>query len=43
MPVDHHVAEEEAQMFPRAAAELEAELQELRDEMQELKVQLLAS
>ena len=41
--VDHHVAEEEAQMFPRAAAELEADLQELRDEMQELKVQLLAS
>ena len=41
--VDHHVAEEEAQLFPRAEAELETDMQELRDEMQELKAQLLAS
>jgi hypothetical protein len=41
--VDHHVAEEEVEIFPRAEAELEADMQELRDEMQALKAQLLAS
>jgi hemerythrin superfamily protein len=41
--VDHHMAAEEAEMFPRAEAELEADMQALRDEMHALKVQLLAS
>jgi hemerythrin-like domain-containing protein len=41
--VDHHMAAEEAEMFPLAEAELEADMQELRDEMHELKAQLLAS
>jgi hypothetical protein len=41
--VDHHMAAAEAEMFPRAEAELEADMQALRDEMHELKVQLLAS
>jgi hemerythrin-like domain-containing protein len=41
--VDHHMAAEEAEMFPLAEAELEADMQELRDEMQEFKAQLLAS
>jgi hemerythrin superfamily protein len=41
--VAHHVAEEEAAMFPLAEQELEEDMQDLRDEMQELKKELLAS
>jgi hemerythrin-like domain-containing protein len=41
--VEHHIDEEESQMFPLAEEELEAYLQDLKDEMQELKAQLLAS
>jgi len=41
--VEHHVAEEEAAMFPLAEEELEEDMQDLRDEMQELKKELLAS
>jgi hemerythrin superfamily protein len=38
--VEHHVQEEEHEMFPKAEEELEAQLEDLRDEMQELKQQL---
>jgi hemerythrin-like domain-containing protein len=41
--VEHHVAEEEAAMFPLAEEELEEDMQDLRDEMQELKKDLIAS
>jgi hemerythrin-like domain-containing protein len=41
--VEHHIDEEESQMFPLAEAELEEDMQELKAEMQELKAQLLAS
>jgi hemerythrin superfamily protein len=41
--VEHHVQEEEAQMFPEAEEILAEELDELMDEMQEIKAQLLAS
>jgi iron-sulfur cluster repair protein YtfE (RIC family) len=41
--VEHHVAEEEAVMFPLAEEELEEDMKDLRDEMQELKKELLAS
>jgi hemerythrin-like domain-containing protein len=41
--VEHHVAEEEAEMFPLAEEELEEDMKDLRDEMQELKKELLAS
>ena len=41
--VDHHMAAEEAKMFPLAEAMLEEDMQALRDEMQALKAQLLAS
>ena len=41
--VEHHVAEEEAAMFPLAEEELEEDMQDLRDEMQELKKNLMAS
>jgi hemerythrin-like domain-containing protein len=41
--VEHHVEEEETEMFPLAEEELEEDMQDLRDEMQELKAQLLAS
>jgi hemerythrin-like domain-containing protein len=40
--VEHHV-EEEAEMFPLAEEELEEGMKDLRDEMQELKEQILAS
>jgi len=41
--VEHHVEEEESQMFPLAEDQLADEVEELMDEMQELKEQLLAS
>jgi hemerythrin-like domain-containing protein len=41
--VEHHVAEEEAQMFPLAEEELAEDLDEMSVEMQELKKELLAS
>jgi iron-sulfur cluster repair protein YtfE (RIC family) len=41
--VEHHVQEEEGRMFPEAERELEEQLEDLRDEMQELKQSLLAS
>jgi hemerythrin-like domain-containing protein len=41
--VEHHVEEEESQMFPLAEDQLADEVEELMDEMQELKDQLLAS
>ena len=41
--VEHHVEEEEAEMFPLAGEELEEDMKDLRDEMQELKAQILAS
>ena len=37
--VEHHVAEEETEMFPLAEAELEAELEALGEQMQEVKQQ----
>jgi hypothetical protein len=40
--VEHHV-EEETEMFPLAEEELEEDMKDLRDEMQELKAQILAS
>ena len=39
--VEQHVQEEESQMFPQAEQALEDQLEELRDEMQEIKEQLL--
>ena len=41
--VEHHVEEEENQMFPLAEQELAEDLDELKDEMQDLKKELLAS
>jgi hemerythrin-like domain-containing protein len=41
--VEHHVEEEETQMFPLAEQDLAEDLDELKDEMQELKKDLLAS
>jgi hemerythrin-like domain-containing protein len=41
--VEHHVEEEETEMFPLAEEEMEEDMRDLRDEMQELKAQLLAS
>ena len=41
--VEHHVEEEETEMFPLAEEELEEDMKDLRDEMQELKAQILAS
>jgi iron-sulfur cluster repair protein YtfE (RIC family) len=40
--VEQHVQEEESSMFPQAEQELEEQLEDLRDEMQEIKDQLLA-
>jgi hypothetical protein len=37
------VAEEESEMFPLAAEELEEDLKDLRDEMQALKADILGS
>jgi len=41
--VEHHVEEEESHMFPLAEDQLADEVEELMDEMQEIKEQLLAS
>jgi hemerythrin-like domain-containing protein len=38
--VEHHVEEEEAEMFPLAEEELAEDLTEMKDEMQELKADL---
>jgi hemerythrin-like domain-containing protein len=40
--VEHHAEEEESEMFPLAEVELEDELDELKEEMQEMKAQLLS-
>jgi len=41
--VEHHVAEEEAEMFPLAEEALAEDLDEMSAEMQELKKEILAS
>jgi hemerythrin-like domain-containing protein len=41
--VEHHVEEEEREMFPLAEEELEEDMEDLLEEMQELKEQLLTS
>ena len=41
--VEHHIEEEEAEMFPLAETELEEEMEDLTEEMQELKQELTAS
>ncbi len=41
--VAHHVEEEEAEMFPLAEEELAEDLDEMREEMQELKADLQGS
>lgn len=41
--VEHHVEEEEAEMFPLAEEELAEDLDEMSAEMQELKQELMAS
>ena len=41
--VEHHMTVEEMEMFPLAEAEVEEDLQDLRDEMLHIKAQLLAS
>jgi hemerythrin-like domain-containing protein len=41
--VEHHVEEEEAEMFPLAEEELAEDLDEMSAEMQELKKAILAS
>jgi hemerythrin-like domain-containing protein len=41
--VEPHVEAEEAEMFPLAEEELEEDMKDLRDEMQELKAQILVS
>jgi iron-sulfur cluster repair protein YtfE (RIC family) len=41
--IEHHVQEEESQMFPLAEQDLAEDLDELKDEMQDLKKALLAS
>ena len=41
--VEHHVVEEEAEMFPLAEEELAEDLDEMSAEMQELKKEILAS
>ena len=41
--VEHHVEEEESEMFPLAEQELAEDLEELSEEMQELKAELQGS
>ena len=41
--VEHHVEEEESEMFPLAEQELADDLDEMKDEMQELKADLQGS
>jgi hemerythrin-like domain-containing protein len=41
--VEHHVAEEESAMFPLAEQELSEDLDEMREEMQEMKADICGS
>ena len=41
--VEHHVEEEESEMFPLAEEELAEDLTEMKNEMQELKADLQGS
>jgi hemerythrin HHE cation binding domain-containing protein len=41
--VEHHVEEEENEMFPLAEEELEEDMAKLKEEMQELKQEIMAS
>ena len=41
--VEHHVEEEETEMFPLAEQELSEDLEEIKTEMQELKKEIMAS
>jgi hemerythrin-like domain-containing protein len=41
--VEHHIEEEEAEMLPLAEVELEDEMDDLTEEMQELKQEITAS
>jgi hemerythrin-like domain-containing protein len=41
--VEHHVEEEETEMFPLVEQELSEDLKGIQDEMQELKKAMLAS
>ena len=41
--VEHHMTEEETEMFPLAEAEVGEDLQDMRDEMLHIKAHLLAS
>jgi hemerythrin-like domain-containing protein len=43
LTVEHHMTEEETEMFPLAEAEVGEDLQDLRDEMLHIKARLLAS
>ena len=43
LTVEHHMTEEETEMFPLAEAEVGEDLQDMRDEMLHLKAHLLAS
>ena len=43
LTVEHHMTEEEMEMFPLAEAEVGENLQDMRDEMLHIKAQLLAS
>ena len=43
LTVEHHMTEEETEMFPLAEGEVAADLKALRDEMLHLKTHLLAS
>ena len=43
LTVEHHMTEEETEMFPLAEAEVREDLQDLRDAMLHIKAQLLAS
>ena len=41
--VEHHVEEEESEMFPLAEQELAEDLEEMSEEMQELKADMQGS
>jgi hemerythrin-like domain-containing protein len=41
--VEHHVEEEESEMFPLAEQQLAGEMEEITEEIQELKAEILAS
>jgi hemerythrin-like domain-containing protein len=43
LTVEHHMTKEETEMFPLAAAEVAEDLQDLRDEMLDLKAHLITS